>query len=465
MSVRRSNRLLILFCLIICGCGTSKQNRDSKKTTLLSWNEKLNRSVATINFGIPAIHHTAVDYRRSGKTELKIVLNEPDVIVVANEPQAWGYYQFPTISRLKDGALHAEWSLHQDAIQSYGTNAVGSAISTDGKIWKPGVPDSSRITGYTLPDGDMIKVSDPVPIEVSKLHMPSPVGKTDFKYRKTNFTFYRIKDMPPGRNGVYIKRLLKGQSQWKLEQASLNDPQGVRHSSKDLVPIVWWGDIHTMTDGSLVAGIYPGYYIKDNGELDKQMGVVFYRSTDEGRSWTIQSRIPFTPDVKIDSMAKDRIGFSEPAYEVLSDGSLLCVIRSADGDGVTNGVGNGPMYASRSIDMGKTWTKPEVIAPAGALPRLLRLENGVTVLSAGRPGIQLRFSKTGLNDSWTDPFEMLPYDSHSLQEQYLVTCGYTGLLPTGPNRFLIIYSDFRYKNTANENRKAIKIREVIVDPV
>ena len=462
MSVRRNNRFLIVLCLIVCGCGTSKQT-GSKKTTVLSWSE-LNRSVAIIDFGVPAVHHTAVDYKRNGKAAFKIELKEPDVIVVADKPQGWGYYQFPTISRLKDGALHAEWSLHLDAIQSYGLNEVGSAISTDGKTWQPGVPDSSRITGYTLPGGDMIKVSDPVPVKVSELKMPAPLGKTDFKYRKTNFTFYRIHDLPEGRNGVYIKRLTKGQSQWKLEQASLYDPQGVRHSSKDLVPVVWWGDIHTMTDGSLLAGIYPGYYIKDNGEVDKQIGVVFYRSTDDGRSWKIQSRIPFTPDTSIDSMAKDRIGFTEPAYEVLSDGSLLCVIRSADGDGVTNGVGNGPMYASRSTDMGKTWTKPEVIAPAGALPRLLRLENGVTVLSAGRPGIQLRFSKTGLNDSWTDPFEMLPYDSHSLQEQYLVTCGYTGLLATGPNRFLMIYSDFRHKNAANENRKAIKVREVIVDP-
>lgn len=219
-----------------------------------------------------------------------------------------------------------------------------------------------------------------------------------------------------------------------------------------------------MADKSLVAGVYPGYYIKDNNEVDKQMGVVIYRSADNGHSWKIQGRIPFTPDIHIDSMAKDRIGFSEPAYEVLADGSLLCVIRSADGDGVTNGVGNGPVYASHSTDMGKTWTKPEVITPAGALPRLVRLQNGVTVLSSGRPGVQLRFTKTGMNDSWTDPFEMLRYQSKSMQEQYAVSCGYTGLLVTGPNRFLMIYSDFRYKNEANEERKAIKIREVIVEP-
>jgi hypothetical protein len=131
---------------------------------------------------------------------------------------------------------------------------------------------------------------------------------------------------------------------------------------------------------------------------------------------------------------------------------------------VTNGVGNGPVYASRSTDMGVTWTKPEVIAPAGALPRLLHLKNGVIAYTSGRPGVQLRFTKTGANDSWTDPFEMLPYESKSMQVIYQVSCGYTALLATGDNKFLMIYSDFRYKNKSNEERKAIKVREITVDP-
>ncbi|MEO6917065.1 MAG: sialidase family protein [Chitinophagaceae bacterium] len=456
---------VFIFLAYICsGCGTPKTGNSGSIINPLEWNEKVNRSVAAIAFGVPAIDQTIVTYKRKGKANFNIHFSDPKVIVVAEKPYSWGYYQFPTIERLKDGSLHAEWSMHADAIESYGLNLVGSSISKDGaKSWIRGEADSSLITGFNLSNGDMIKVFDTKPINVSQLKMPEPIGKTNFKYRKTNFTFYRLRDMPEGRNGVYIKRLAKGDNKWRLEEAKLDDPQGVRYSSRDLVPVVWWGDIHTMKDKSLVAGVYPGYYLKDNQEVDKQMAVVFFRSTDDGHSWKVQGRIPFTPDVKVDSMYKDRIGYSEPAYEVLEDGTLLCVIRSADGDGVTNGVGNGPMYATHSTDMGKTWTTPEVIAGAGALPRLLQLQNGVTVLSSGRPGVQLRFTKTGMNDSWTDPFEMLPYESKSLQEQYLVSCGYTGLLATGRDRFLIIYSDFRFKNSSGEQRKAIKIREVIVD--
>lgn len=453
----------VAVCLTAISCGSSKSKTAAKNE--LSWNEKPVRSVSKIAFGVPAVGATAVDYKRNGKTTFRVSLSEPTVIVAADKPQEWGFYQFPTIQRLSDGSLHAEWSLHLDAIQSYGVSAVGSAISKDeGKTWSYQVPDSSLILGYKVPNGDMIKVKDPVPIKVSDLKMPKPLGMTNFKYRKTNFTFYKLSEMPDGRNGVFLTRRPAGQSKWTLEQAKLNDSLAVRYSARDLVPVVWWGDIHTMKDGSLVAGIYPGYYIKANGEVDKQMGVVFYRSTDQGHTWNIQGRIPFQPDMSIDSMGKDRIGFSEPAYEVLKDGTLLCVIRSADGDGVTNGTGNGPVYASHSKDMGRTWTKPEVIAPAGALPRLLHLDNGVIAFSAGRPGVQLRFTKTGENNSWTDPFEMLPYESNSMELLYLVSCGYTGLLATGPNKFLIIYSDFRYKNSNNEDRKAIKVREVTVDP-
>lgn len=454
---------LMLLCLLT-GCSTLQLTAQTGKTTRLAYEEKPGRSFSSIDFGVPAMGQSAVNYTRYGKTAFTVTLGEPRVIVVADKPQPWGFYQFPTISRLANGNLHADWSMHADDITSYGLSLIGSAISKDGGMhWQFGKPDSSQLTGYKLANGDMIRVVDPKAVKVGSLNMPEPLGKTNFKYRKTNFTFYRLNDMPPGTNGIFINRRVKGAANWKLEEATLTDSMAMRYSSKDLVPVVWWGDIHTMKDGSLLAGVYPGYYIKDNGELDKQMGVVFHRSTDGGRSWKFQGRIPFTPDRKIDDRASDRIGFSEPAYEILADGSLLCVIRSADGDGVTNGVGNGPLYASHSTDMGRSWSKPEVIAPAGALPRLLQLKNGVSVLSSGRPGVQLRFNKTGSNTGWTDAFEMLPYDSKSMEVQYLVSCGYTGLLATGANRFLMIYSDFRYKNAAGEERKAIKIREVTVD--
>ncbi len=87
-----------------------------------------------------------------------------------------------------------------------------------------------------------------------------------------------------------------------------------------------------------------------------------------------------------DPKGRDRAGFTEPAFVILQDGTFLCVLRTTDG------LGHGPMYTSRSRDRGATWSTPEVIAPAGVLPRLLTLDNGVVVLTSGRPGVQMRFS-------------------------------------------------------------------------
>jgi hypothetical protein len=116
------------------------------------------------------------------------------------------------------------------------------------------------------------------------------------------------------------------------------------------------------------------------------------------------------------------------------------------------------MYVFTSADAGATWTQPRVFAPAGVMPRLLELENGVLVLSSGRPGVQLRFNADGKGEAWSEAVEMLPYEN---QKRH-VSCGYTQLLATGPDRFLMVYSDFVYPAQKGQLRKAIKVREVTV---
>ena len=118
------------------------------------------------------------------------------------------------------------------------------------------------------------------------------------------------------------------------------------------------------------------------------------------------------------------------------------------------------MYASRSSDWGKTWSQPEVIARNGVLPQLLHLGNGVLVLSAGRPGVQLRFCTDGQGKVWSDAFEMLAYKN----DRDTVSGGYTALLATGPDRLMLAYSDFRHTTEAGPVRKAIKVREIVVRP-
>ena len=330
----------------------------------------------------------------------------------------------------------------------------GSANSADGgKTWKI-QENAETIGGILLPDGDRLEIITPKPVKVEDLKLPKPVGSGSENYRKSDFTFYRLDDLPESPQGVFLKRLKKGETEWKTERAFLYDPNAARYSLSGLVPVVWWGDMHIAKDGSIIAGIYPGFLIGENGLADPKSGVFFYRSTDGGHSWSIKGRIPYHPNLVADPKGDKRMDFTEPAFEILKDGTFLCVIRTTDG------AGNGPMYTSYSKDLGKTWTKPEAMAATGVLPKLLQLNNGILVMTSGRPGVQLRFSANGKDKAWTEPFEMLPYENEKDQ----VSCGYTGLISTGPDSFLIILSDFKYLNAEKELRKAIKVREVIVKP-
>ena len=442
---------LIYISLLCVGCSASKQMVVKEKPQINKFSQ-----------GIAAFQASNFDYQLDGTSILNINFKKPSVVGVASKPEKWGFFQFPNIAFKPNGEIQAKWNMTRDAIEAYGENTYGTAISRDkGKTWIQ--QDSMHVTGaIVLPNGDQLEIVTPKPIKVTDLKLPNPVGFGEENYRKSNFTFYRLGELPASRQGVFFKRLKKGETEWKLEQAKLIDPDAARYSLSGLFPIVWWGDIHLAKDNSLIAGIYPGFLIGKDGKADPKTGAFFYRSTDNGKTWNIQGRIMHTDDLVGDPLQSKRMGFSEPVFEILNDGTFICVLRTTDGPGI------GPMFASYSKDMGKTWTKPVVITPTGVLPRLLELENGVTVLSSGRPGVQVRFSTDNTGVKWTDPFEMLPYNP-SLSVQELsggtanISDGYTGLLRLSNNSLLLIYSDFHYKTENNDIRKAIKVREIVVN--
>lgn len=445
--------VILMFMLAACGVNKDWKNmyEDEDARTLHNNNSP----------GIDAYTQKSINYKRQNKSMLKVQFTEPVVISVASRPEKWGFFQFPTIGRNPDGTLLAKWNMATDAIESYGMHNHGSSGSADnGKTWKiQSAPES--VSGLLLPNGDRIAVNTPKPIKVEDLKLPKPIGSRAENYpRKAVYTFYKMDELPESRQGIYLNRLRKGEKEWKLEKAALYDPQAARYELTGLVPILWSGDMHVAPDGSIIAGVYPGFYVDENGKVYPKDGIFFYRSTDNGHSWKIQGRILYSPDLKLDGVGEERMGFMEPAFEILADGTYLCVMRTSDGKG------DGPMYISRSNDLGVTWSKPEVLTSAGVLPQILELDNGVIALSSGRPGVQLRFS-TDKGQTWTDSFEMMPYgdkQKNNITWYDHVSCGYTGLLATGQDRFLIIYSDFRHLNAQKEFRNAIKVREVIVKP-
>lgn len=408
------------------------------------------RIALKVMFLILVLCQCAVD--AGGHRGLDVEIGGSRVVAVAERDEGWGRFCFPRISRWADGTLCVTYSVSADSAASYGS-APGIAVShDDGKTWLP-FTGKLGVRGLLLGNGDRISVVTPKAYPVEGLQLPEPVGTRISSYFGMKYVLYRLDQLQPKLRTVRILRIPFGSTKEQTEHASLYDPLALRYSLNGLFPIVWWGDLRVAPDGSLLAGIYPGLMVREYGSADTKVHVFFYRSTDFGRSWKIQGRVLYKPDLSADPVGDKRDGFGEPAFVVLADGSLLCVMRTTDG------VGIGPMYASWSKDMGKTWSTPRVIAPNGVKPQLLRLDNGVLVLSSGRPGVQLRFCADGSGRRWSDPQELVPLTSKDFNAD---TCGYTSLLATGPDRFLVVYSHFKHDTGSGQARKAILVREVVV---
>jgi hypothetical protein len=418
--------------------------------TVFTWDEIGLNTDSEIKHGIPAYDKTVVDYKKEGKSVFKVTLEKPVIIDIASKPEGWGYFQFPNISSDLNGNTIVTWSLAEDAVTAYGKGNIGMKKSIDkGKTWKEG--DKNAIYGgIQIPNGDIISIHTPVAVNVKELDLGEPIYSAKETYGRT-MTFYRYRDIPAELQGIYLKRKTKDNPEWQIEHNVLNDSNLVRQTDSGMFPVVWWGDIKVESDSSLIAVTYPAIY--EEGDSISLSTASAYISYDYGKTWNIRGRIPYHYDPILDKNGNKRTvwAYTEPAFEILEDGTYLTILRTTDG------LGNSPMYASISKDKGKTWTQPEAITRAGVLPRLLQLENGTLVMSSGRPGVQLRFSTDGKGLNWTDPFEMLYFKN---EEE--VSCGYTGLLPISKNSFLIVYSDFKYLNEKGEMRKAIKVREVKV---
>jgi len=436
---------------------STNQIISSQGSTLLKiWDEtNQDEEYYRIQHGIAAYNQTDLIYCRNGHPVMEIDLKEPVVVIVATKDEPWGFYQFPNIYRnLLDNSLVCTWSMNHDSAESYGTGGVGRMFSSDnGKTWYSS--NKSVLGGaLVLPSGEMIGIHTPAAIRDTALDLPAPIA-TNIEAYGRKFSYYRHDEIPDVVKGVYINRW-SNTGVRTLIHGTLYDPKLVRYTDSGLFPVVWWGDMELLPDNSIITGTYPAFYENSSGGVNPS-GVSFYRTTNQGMHWDIVGKIPYTPDIKKDPNGTRRLalGYTEPAFEILQDGTFLCVLRTTDG------YGDSPMYVCRSSDQGVTWTKPLVFTPSGVLPRLLQLENGVLVLASGRPGVQLRFSFDGKGEKWTDPFEMLPFQEGENSQSH--TCGYPRLMATGPDRFMIVYSDFKYPTQTGELRKVIKVREVVVE--
>jgi hypothetical protein len=103
----------------------------------------------------------------------------------------------------------------------------------------------------------------------------------------------------------------------------------------------------------------------------------------------------------------------------------------------------------------------------------MALENGTQAVAYGRPGVYVRASADSCQH-WTpalpvvgptedelvkDKWWAVPYHQRSDDK---ISCGNLGEVVTGPDRFLLAYSDFRHKNARGEPCKGVFVREFVI---
>lgn len=434
---------IIIFCCTNC----------STTYNYVIYKEKSNyEDSLSIREGILSRTAQRILYFRDGRRVAKIELSAPIKIAQAEQEEEWGYFQFPVIGLTKEGYLFVDWQMNSDSYKSYGTSTdrkYTPMVSKDGgKTWLPqdkGYKVFSNNYNAKLQNGSELQIKTPKSKEVKAYsNFPKVVVS------KGKYSYYYEKSLPDDLQGIYFSYTDK-ENKTKEIHAHIQDPGLLRESVNGYMPIVWWGNIKQLSDGSLVAGVYPNHYLDQEGNL-LQSSISFYHSIDEGNSWVNIGRIPFVKDGI--SNVKGDGEFTEPAFEILKDSTFVCIMRSGS---------SSPMYQSFSYDRGRTWTKPNPFTPNGVKPKLLLLNNGVLALVSGRPGIQIRFSLDGTGRKWTEPIDMIPFMNEDGTYTRDVSCGYPSVLDADDNSFYLVYSNFTTKNESQKIRKTIWFRRVTIN--
>jgi hypothetical protein len=409
------------------------------------------------------------------KAGMQVQAGEP--IVVAQTDKArhpWGVWQFPAIRQVKKGVLEVTFSRTVDNASLDTAKKrhppVAFISSDNGQTWQEAKKSLSSRNFCRLQDGGTIGLEMPAEMDIAKAKLPEgfPV---DGGYNNV----YTIRDplqMPEEAVKYCLFRKQAGKDDWENIPAVMDDPDGgiICYDPPGAAHAVvrwWWCEqILEIPDNSLLAICY-GYRLGQDRKPYPKFQSWCLKSTDGGESWHFHGVIARDDSHPI-------AGYPEPQVTVLPDGSLLAALR-------TECAKTGPMYRTRSTDGGKTWESPERLWPFGVLPQLLTLDNGVTVLAFGRPGVHLLFSHDGKGEKWGNPVHLVvesfegtgidgegygfqPGEAPKGRPKQTRTSGYTSLVATGPNSFMIAYDQFDYPNADGKPRKTILVRKFTVAP-
>lgn len=436
---------------------------------------------------------------------MKITVSNESVVLrgKAYEESAWGYYQFPELHRDNDGNFYCSVHVADDHWKEIMESSKAWFISKDGgKSWQPTQKNKDVTFGTKLKNGDIIYFPKMPPYIVDEKQLKRPrlftkelPGDTIEKQADGSWPYpimsycdvvtnihyiYDMETVPDAyaKKQWHMVRLKAGETEAKEELVPIEHPYmsltGVLADGKICMLSPWpICRVKVDDEGSVWVTHYAGGHLNpNNGAPNRHSAVFIYKSTDNAHTFKLQSYIPFVVDLNEDPEACFADGFNESDIEFLSDGSIICLMR-------TNNVYNGgpewgPMYIAKSTDGGKTFSRPEKFGDFGVLPNLVKLNCGVVLAAYGRPGIFVRALEDSKDAKWGERIEIIPATDrselmnnppmHPNFHQYVGSCCNVCLKAINDNQALLVYSDFYYPDEKGKKKlKTILSRIITVE--
>jgi len=433
------------------------------------------------------------------ETKMKINVSKPKVIVqgVRYEEGGWGPFQFATPYRCGKKVV-VSVHIGEDSIKNYGDGKLWFESEDRGETWHEVSPDIISDCGLKLQNGDTVIFPRVSAIPLNQYEIPDftcLTPGTDYAQKAKEGTLpqqdgvtshggtviraYNADRLPPSldkKQWYMIRKTKDGVT--KEEYCDLKWPYLTRvvFSGADLKNPYMKGLFPTGVpkigpDGAvwITAFSGEGHLNPENGQYSPYYSAEIFRSTDGCRSFCQYAHMEYPADGKKYPYLSG--GFSDNEIAFFEDGSICWFFRSAWYG--STGREWAPMYMSRSTDMGKSWTAPEIFSFTGVYPSLCKLDCGVTLLCFARPGMYITACKNDDSTSWIEPIELMTSkDRSSLANikhekvrfhDWDGACNNAVLLALDDYSALIFNTDFYYPDQNGVKRKTVICRKITVE--
>ena len=158
--------------------------------------------------------------------------------------------------------------------------------------------------------------------------------------------------------------------------------------------------------------------------VDHSATLWLMKSTDRGRTWKVLSEVSKRSPLFLE-------GLNESTLMRGADGVLSCVSRTG-----------WSLVMIRSKDDGRTWLPWEFLGVDGVAPHAIELESGLSLVTYGRPDVNLLISLDKNVEHWDAPFQI--YNANRAPHEFVPDWHqhgtfYADTVEVEPGRLLVIY--------------------------